>query len=97
MIIPKFKEDYENKNIKELMVERQKLMKELIKIEKEEFLPKENNMEIDYTKMLMDPAPDVVWLVLNEDLKMLSELISIKSRNEQGMLIDLYSENESNK
>lgn len=92
MIIPKFKEDYINKDIKELMVERQKIMKEIIRIEKEEFLPKENISELTTVKMLIDPAPDVVWTVLNKDLKMVTELIEQKSRNTDGMLINLYSD-----
>lgn len=78
MIMPMLKEDYQNKDLSELLKARQKVMKELIRIENEDLYlyPKKDNSEPPFeAKMLMNPSPDVVWNVLNEDLQMLNELI----------------------
>lgn len=78
MIMPMFKEDYQDKSLKELLKIRQRIMKEIIRIENEDFYinPKTSNNKPPFEpKMLMDPSPEVVWNILNEDLKMLNEII----------------------
>lgn len=68
MVIKLFKKDYINESLEELLIERQKLMKDIIKLENEEFL---YNKE----EVLMNPSPDTIWRVKNEDFNMLTELI----------------------
>lgn len=78
MIMPMFKEDYQDKSLKELLKDRQRVMKEIIRIENEDFYinPKPSNNKPPFEpKMMIDPAPEVVWAVLNKDLKMLNEII----------------------
>lgn len=83
MVIPRFKEDFTNKNLKELLQERQTVLKEIIRIEKESFF---QHKILDEFGMLRHPTPEVIWSVLNDDLIMLTELIKEKSRNEEGFV-----------
>lgn len=84
MIIPKFKENYKNKTLNEIILERQKIVNKIIEIEHEYLLPSRRNdkNETIEIKMIIEPQPQVVWKVLNSDLVMLTELI-----NEKGGLI----------
>lgn len=87
MIVPRWKEEYQDKSIEELMKEQQKVMKEIMDFE---------NQYVLKTKPIKDPdainwhpAPDVVWRVLSMDLVMLTQLIDEKTRDENGMGISL--------
>ena len=84
MIIPKFKENYKNKTLNNLIIERQKIINKIIEIEQEYLLPSSGNDKHEKIeiKMIIEPQPQVVWKVLNSDLVMLTELI-----NEKGGLI----------
>lgn len=81
MIIPRFKDDYKDKTKEEIIVERQNIINEIMRIENEELLPQPESSKKEKTKikMIMDPAPEVVWKVLNHDLIMLTQLIEEKS------------------
>ena len=83
MIIPRFKEEFANKTLKELLQERQTVLKEIIRIENESFL---EHKILDEFGMLKHPTPEVIWGVLNDDLMMLTILIEEKSRNEEGFI-----------
>ena len=88
MIIPRLKKDYENKNIKELMNERQVIMEKIVTIENEYIFNKDNDEHIE-VKMITSPSMDTIWNVLNEDLDMINDLIIEKSTNNFGEIINL--------
>lgn len=96
MIVPMFKEDYQNKSLKELIKDRQKVMEEIIRIEKEDFCINSKPASTGKPfkpKMMMSPSPDTVWTVLNMDLKMLNGLIE-EHNIEKEIIIDLENGNE---
>ena len=68
MVIQLLKKDYINKSLEELIIARQKLMKDIINFENKEFLS--NTKE-----ELMMPSSDTIWRVKNIDFNMLTELI----------------------
>jgi len=71
MIVPRFKKDYKGKTIQELIIERQKIMKEMSNIEEELFL---TTKKVE-NEMMMEPSPEVFWSVMNDDLIMITTLI----------------------
>lgn len=75
MVYQRFKEDYADKTLKELIDERQKVIKEISRIESTFY----NQKEVD---VIIEPSPVVVWNVLNKDLIMLTELINDKAIND---------------
>jgi len=80
MIALRTKKDYENKMLQELIIERQELVKELIKIETEIFNTSSTKKELN-SFMLQDPSPELIWSVLNSNLLTITELIKDKSIN----------------
>lgn len=79
MVIPMFKEDYKNKSIKELVKERQKLIKRMIKYENTYIF---ETKEGDKEEIIVCPSPEVIWSVNNENLIMLTQLIEEKRQEE---------------
>lgn len=86
MVIPRFKKDYENKTIEELVKEQQSIIKEIIDFENKFILKTKKKEKEDQT--LRDPSPTVVWRVRCMDLIMITELIDEKTRDEHGFGID---------
>lgn len=74
MVLPMFKEDYENKSLKELVEIRKELLKSIFWYEKEHII-KENVKE---PEIIVCPSPEVVYSVENDDLIMLTLLIKEK-------------------
>ncbi|MBQ6282895.1 MAG: hypothetical protein IJK66_05140 [Bacilli bacterium] len=68
MVVRLLKKDYINKSLEELIIERQKLMKNIISLENEGFIYKTSNE-------ITSPSIDTIWRVKNEDFKMLTDLI----------------------
>ena len=74
MVIPMFREDYENKSLKELVEIRRELLKSIYWYEKEHIIT-DNAKE---TEIIVCPSPEVVYSVENDDLIMLTLLIKEK-------------------
>ena len=80
MVIPMFREDYENKSLEELVRIRRKLWKELREYEDIYVLKKVKIPNLEET-LLVCPSPETVYWVKNEDLKMITDLIREKLEN----------------
>ena len=74
IVAPKSKKELENLSKEELIKKRQKLMKEIIKLEKEYFISENEINEIQ------DPSPDIMWNYLNEELINISEILEEKNK-----------------
>lgn len=74
MVIPRFREDYENKSIKELIKEQQEIMKLIAAIENNHILKEDNSDK------MISPSPITVWRYASQDLIMITELIDEKTR-----------------
>lgn len=88
MIIPRSKEDYENKSVEELVKEQQLIMNKIIEFENQYILKtnKDDESEPPFKPtMISSPSPTVVWRVISEDLIMLTKLIDEKTRDEYGI------------
>ena len=88
MIAPRFKKDYENKSIEELVKEQQKIMKNIIDFENKYILKTEKRYENPEAVIIRDPSPTVRWRVDSIDLVMITNLIDEKTRDENGVGID---------
>lgn len=75
MVCPMFREDYKNKSFEELVNERQKLIKRMIKYENTYIFEtkKNNSNKLKKTEVIVCPSPDVIWSVDNENLIMLTQ------------------------
>ena len=74
MVIPMFREEYENKSLKELIEIRRELLKSINWYE-------ENHIIKEHTEkpeIIVCPSPEVVYSVENDDLIMLTMLIKEK-------------------
>ena len=89
MLVPRFKKDYEEKSLEDLIKEQQSIMKRIVSFENKYILKNykglQNNCDI-----LVNPSPTVEWRVLSKDLIMLTELIDEKTRDTDGIGIDFY-------
>lgn len=85
MVIPRFRKDYENKSIKELVKEQQEIMQQIISFENRYILETE---EKDDDEIMMCPSPTVIWRCASEDLIMITQLIDEKTRDKNGIGID---------
>lgn len=74
MVIPMFREDYENKTLEELIEIRNELLKSINWYEKEHICSKEKK-EVE---IFVNPSPKVVYSIDNDNLIMLTELIKEK-------------------
>lgn len=74
MVIPMFREDYENKTLEELIKERNQLLKSINWYEENHIISKEKK-EIE---IFINPSPEVVYSIDNDNLIMLTELIKEK-------------------
>lgn len=74
MVIPMFREDYENKTLEELIEARNELLKSINWYEKEYINVKEKK-EVE---IFVNPSPEVVYSIDNDNLIMLTELIKEK-------------------
>lgn len=79
MVIPMFREDYENKSLKELTEERNNLLKSISWYEKEFILGETKKI----TEIYVNPSPELVYKIDNENLIMLTELINEKLEEKQ--------------
>ena len=88
MIIPRSKEEYENKTVEELVKEQQMIMNKIIEFENQYILKTNTGDESEppfEKRMISSPSPTVVWRVISEDLIMLTKLIDEKTRDEYGI------------
>ena len=74
MVIPMFREDYENKTLEELIEARNELLKSINWYEKEYI----NSKEKKEFEIFVNPSPEVVYSIDNDNLIMLTELIKEK-------------------
>lgn len=74
MVIPMFREDYENKTLEELIEARNELLKSINWYEKEYI----NSKEKKEVEIFVNPSPEVVYSIDNDNLIMLTELIKEK-------------------
>lgn len=81
MVIPKRKEDYENKSVEELVKEQQEIMKQIINFENMYIL----NTEVKVASPIISPSPTVRWRVNFMNLVMITESIDEKTRDENGV------------
>lgn len=81
MVCPMFREDYENKSFKELVKERQKLIKRMLEYENTYIFENEKDKLKD-VEVFVCPSPDVIWSVDNENLIMITQLIEEKRQKE---------------
>ena len=82
MMVPRWKEEYQDKSIKELMKEQQKVMNQIMDFE-DQYVLKTKPIK-NPEAMNCDPMPDVRWRVWSMDLVMLTQLIDEKTRDESG-------------
>ena len=88
MIAPKFRKDYENKTLEELIKEQQKIMNDIIKFENKYILKKEKIKRNPDEIIIRSPGPTVRWRVDSMDLVMITNLIDEKTRDEYGFGMD---------
>ena len=74
MITKRFREDFENKSIEEIITERNNIIKSLNEYE-EKFVFNDSK---DDPSLFLKPSPSTIYEVNNEDLIMLTELINEK-------------------
>ena len=77
MIAKRFRENFENKSLVEIVTERDKVIESLKKYE-EKFIYNEST---DDPSLFFKPSPATIYKIENEDLIMLTELINEKVRN----------------
>ena len=88
MIVPRFKKDYEDKTIEELVKEKQSIMKDIIDFENKYILKTKKICEDPKGMIIRHPSPTTVWRVQSEDLIMITKLIDEKTRDKHGLGID---------
>ncbi|MBE6152724.1 MAG: hypothetical protein E7166_00660 [Firmicutes bacterium] len=76
MLVKKFKEDYIDKSMVELVKERNKILENIKNYEDKFIFNNPNYSEVMYSK----PSPKTMYEINNEDLIMLTELIMEKNK-----------------
>ena len=87
MVIPLFKEDYENKTIEELVMVQKKLIKEILDFENEYILKTREKKIIEEYRT---PSSTVVWRGNLISLETINKLLDEKTRDEDGIGIDFH-------
>lgn len=84
MVCPMFREDYENKSFEELVKERQKLIKRMLEYENTYIFEskQDDSNKLENIDLIVNPSPDVIWSVDNENLIMLTQLIEENRQKE---------------
>ena len=77
MIVKRFRENFENKSLAEIVAERDKII-ESLKDYEEKFIYNESKND---PSLFFKPSPATIYKIENEDLIMLTELINEKVRD----------------